>query len=55
MAKSRPVYNSICEKCLRSCKQAPQVQVLGCPKFDPKPVQLEIKVPGLGRRFGKST
>lgn len=46
-------YNHICEKCLRQCKQMQRVQLLSCPRFETKPVQLEIKVPGLGKRFEK--
>lgn len=53
MAKIPRSYNSICERCLRKCKQDKDVKLLSCPRFDPKPVQLEIKVPGCGRRFDK--
>ena len=55
MAKIPRSYNSICERCLRKCKQDKDVKLLSCPRFDPKPVQLEIKVPGCGRRFDKRT
>ncbi len=47
MPKNPPVYNSICENCLRKCKQPVSVHLLACPRHDPRPVQLEIKVPGL--------
>jgi hypothetical protein len=53
MLKEAPKYNSICLKCLRKCKQNVQVKLLSCPRFDPIPVQLEIKVPGLGKRRTK--
>ncbi|MCB5263009.1 MAG: hypothetical protein LHW64_07355 [Candidatus Cloacimonetes bacterium] len=55
MAKVPRSYNRVCERCLRKCKQNAQVQLLTCPRFKPKPVQLEIKVPGYGRRFDKRT
>jgi hypothetical protein len=52
MSKELPKrYNRICEKCLRRCKQPRSVKLLSCPRFEVKPVQLEIKVPGLGKRF----
>jgi len=54
MAKEEPKrYNRICEKCLRRCKQPVSVSLISCPNFEARPVQLEIKVPGLGKRFGK--
>ncbi|HNX37342.1 MAG TPA: hypothetical protein PL124_03495 [Candidatus Cloacimonadota bacterium] len=36
-------YNAICEKCMRKCKQRKDVHLLSCPRYNPKPVQLEIK------------
>ncbi|MCB5296162.1 MAG: hypothetical protein LHW52_06405 [Candidatus Cloacimonetes bacterium] len=54
MPKTEPrKYNRICQKCLRKCKQPQSVALLSCPRFDPIPVQMEIKVPGLGRPRAK--
>lgn len=55
MAKDPPIYNRVCERCLRECKQKKDIKLLTCPRFKPKAVQLEIKVPGYGRRFDKHT
>ncbi|MCB5265429.1 MAG: hypothetical protein LHW41_04180 [Candidatus Cloacimonetes bacterium] len=55
MAKDPPSYNRVCERCTRLCKQNKEVQLLTCPRFKPKAVQLEIKVPGYGQRFDKRT
>jgi hypothetical protein len=54
MPKDSPKINGICLKCQRKCKQPETAILLSCPRFDPKPVQLEIKVPGLGKRRAKA-
>ncbi len=36
-------YNRICLKCTRKCKQRKEVHILSCPRYIPKPVQMEIK------------
>ncbi|HRY83053.1 MAG TPA: hypothetical protein P5533_00300 [Candidatus Cloacimonadota bacterium] len=37
-------YNKICAKCTRKCKQRKEVHLISCPRYNPKPVQLEIKL-----------
>lgn len=39
-----PEYNKICARCCRKCKQRKEVFLLSCPRYSPKPVQLEIKL-----------
>ena len=36
-------YNRICERCLRKCKQRKEVHLLSCPRYNPRPIQMEIK------------
>jgi hypothetical protein len=43
MKKKINRYNKLCEKCLNNCKQSPDKILLGCPNYQFKPQQLEIK------------
>lgn len=43
MTKPQPEYNAICTKCTRKCKQRKEVHLISCPRYNPKPVQMEIK------------
>jgi|GEM_PF-5606604 hypothetical protein len=53
MLKPEPKYNKICIKCERDCKQLESVKLIHCPRFIAKIEQLEIKVPGFGKRWSK--
>jgi hypothetical protein len=53
MTKDPPKFNSLCMKCCGKCKQKESVFLLMCPRFEPIPVQLEIKVPGLNMPFAR--
>jgi hypothetical protein len=44
--QSKPI-NAICQSCYGKCKQPASVQLISCPKHDPYPVQMELKLPGL--------
>lgn len=39
-----PTYNKICERCTRKCKQRKEVHLLSCPRYNPRPIQMEIKL-----------
>ncbi len=41
MEKDKKI-NKLCEKCLRKCKQPDHIILLGCPKFEPRSVQLTL-------------
>lgn len=47
--KDPPKYNSICQKCMLSCKQLDNVLLITCPNFVAKPVQMEIDFKKLSR------
>jgi hypothetical protein len=40
--KPVPKYNTLCQRCVKSCKQPASVVIITCPDFEPKPVQLTI-------------
>jgi hypothetical protein len=44
------VYNDLCLKCRKECKQLISTKLLTCPHFDRKEEQLEIKFPGFRKR-----
>ncbi|HOH97475.1 MAG TPA: hypothetical protein PL188_04100 [Candidatus Cloacimonadota bacterium] len=48
-AKAPTKFNNLCLRCTRKCKQPESVLIITCPKFDPMPVQLEIKFTGIKR------
>jgi len=43
MSKMNREINKLCIKCTRKCKQSAETLLLGCPNFEMKPQQLEIK------------
>ncbi|MCK9172667.1 hypothetical protein [Desulfuromonas thiophila] len=43
MATESPRYNSLCERCLRSCRQLYGTRLLECPRFLPKPFFIPVK------------
>jgi len=45
--------NPICLNCYGKCKQAASAQILFCPHYEPYPVQLELKLPGLKKTYKK--
>lgn len=50
MIKKEKEWNRQCEKCSRKCKQPPEVELLGCKLFEPKPVQMTLDFFTKGRR-----
>jgi len=35
-------HNTLCQRCLKECKQPAYVKLLKCPKYEPASLQLEI-------------
>lgn len=40
--KSTANHNTLCQRCLNDCKQAAEVKLIKCPKFEAASTQLEI-------------
>ena len=43
MSEKIKEINKLCIKCTHKCKQSVEIHLLGCPHFEMKPQQLEIR------------
>ena len=39
--QTKPQFNRLCSRCIRQCKQDLTIQMLECPRFQPRPFKSE--------------
>lgn len=49
MSKKINNINKLCIQCIHKCKQSDESQLLGCPRFEKKPLQLEFSFAFAGK------